>query len=294
MMGKRADESELKKKYNQLTVERLIYMPGQTHAEFSCECGNVVVKPLARVKFGHTTSCGCRGKNTQFVVGWGNVVSNTMSNLADEGVCYWAGFLFGDGCVDTKNNLKVCLTSNNEAYPHLSKLSTFLFGKNVAKLYEHSKRSMLSAASQELCDNLGRFGVVPNKTRIQPLVIPAGAIPSHVIRGYFDADGWFSEFVDRNYRRHCWGVCSYLAESLEVVNSYLPTKLSMTKKRKQTLYELRTQDRDVIMETVNFLRPNTPSLSYDYKWNKIRTFQDFYNTRLTRQGTRMFVTTSSS
>lgn len=114
--------------------------------------------------------------------------------------CYWAGFLAADGCVDSKNRIRVML--NYDDYNHLNKLRTFIqsthtISVNTDKYY----RCSFEVTSPHIRDMLDiNFNIVPNKT--DKLKFPSH-IPSkyllHYIRGYFDGDGSICEsFSNKN------------------------------------------------------------------------------------------------
>lgn len=260
----------------QLHIDRVFMKDGKTRAECTCSCGAKTTKVLAMMKIGHVSSCGCLAKATRFLKEHGNTLVNTLGDVSQESTAYWGGFLFGDGSVDTGNKLQVCLTSNNGSPDYLRKLSGLLFSKDVINVYEHMTRCHLQATSDELCKNLTKFGIVPNKTKVSVFTIPEGAKPSHVIRGYFDADGWFSMTNQKGYVVCNWGLCSYLSESLEVVQYHLPVRATLSKKKNQELFELRIGNRADISEVTDWLRPDSRENCFPYKWDKICNFQNLY------------------
>lgn len=65
------------------------------------------------------------------------------------------------------------------------------------------------------------------------------------------------------YDKTILGICSYLPENLELINSHLPLQGFISKKKSQELYELRWQSKSNIKEIRKFLS-GTPKL--DRKW----------------------------
>jgi len=170
----------------------------------------------------------------------------------DEETNYWAGFLFGDGCI-RKNKLQVCLGIKDVC--HLEKLSYFIFGENFVNRYED--RCHLQVNSEEISRNLRRYGISENKTKSSTLVLPSVGC-SDFIRGYFDADGWVlqKKYKHKNgkyYDKFCLGVCSHLRENLEIINSELPHLGNISKNKNKELYSLRITSKANFIETREFL-----------------------------------------
>lgn len=178
--------------------------------------------------------------------------------------CYWAGFLFGDGSIDDSGKLQLCLGVKDTL--HAKKFSQFIFGYDFVNVY--SDRCHIQCTSVKLASELSRFGIKPNKTYNSSLILPK-RFTKDFIRGFFDADGWYTKASYKNkgngkyYDKTILGICSYLPENLELINSYLPLQGTLSKKKSQELYELRWQSKSKIKEIRNFLS-GTPKL--DRKW----------------------------
>lgn len=178
-------------------------------------------------------------------------------------LCYWMGFLFGDGSIDSNNKLQVCLSSKDADL--LTQFSVFLFDKDYVNRY--NSRCHLQYSDPEIQKPLSRYGITPDKTKSSVLILPE-RYKSDFIRGYFDADGWYlnREYKHKNgkyYPKCCLGICSYLLENLEIINRELPVQGKITKKKKQELYELRFQSKKDIEKVRNYLY-GTPNL--ERKW----------------------------
>jgi len=173
------------------------------------------------------------------------------------------GFLFGDGNIDSNGKLQVCLSSKDSGL--LTQLSIFLFDKDYINRYNN--RCHLQYSNLEIQKPLSRYGIIPGKTENSVLILPE-KYKSDFIRGYFDADGWYSskDYKHKNgkfYPKYVWGICSYLLENLEIINRELPVQGRIAKKKKQELYELRFQSKKDIEEVRNYLY-GTPNL--ERKW----------------------------
>jgi len=219
-----------------------------------CYCYGEFIRPPSRGALYCSFECSVLHKRKKLAVDL---------NKETPELCYWMGFLFGDGSIDVNNKLQICLSSKD--IDILTQLSVFLFGKDCVNRY--NDRCHLQYSSPEIRKPLSRYGIIPNKTKKSVLTLPE-RYKSDFIRGYFDADGWYSnkKYKHKNgkfYSKYVWGICSYLPENLEVVNRELPIQGRITKKKKQELYELRFQSKKDIEEIRNYLN-GTPNLKR--KW----------------------------
>lgn len=193
-------------------------------------------------------------------------VVNNFSEMSDE-TAYWAGFFYGDGYI-TKNEKEARITLAKKDYDHLVKCSMFIFGTN--KVLRYNRYDILQVSDKNVCENLFRFGVVNKKTYHSLPIIPIG-YEKHFIRGYFDADGWYSKqtYTHKNgkvaYEKVCLGLCAYLKDVLIMINSLLPVSGTISKKKNQELYELRWQSRAKIAEIREYI--NGP-IRLERKWSK--------------------------
>lgn len=145
--------------------------------------------------------------------------------------CYWAGFLAADGCVDSKNRVRVMLKYDD--VNHLEKLRTFLVSTHAISVNtDKYNRCSFEVTSAHICSVLEiNFNIVPNKTN--KLEFPSH-IPKkwlvHYLRGYFDGDGSICEsFSNKNsitaslYATFASG-CKNFSETLF---KYLSTELNL-------------------------------------------------------------------
>lgn len=135
---------------------------------------------------------------------WGKkapIIGNeTAFDEYTEESCYWAGFLAADGCVDSKNRIRVMLQYGDIA--HLEKLRNFLQSTHTISVntdkYNRCSFELTSAYIRDILDI--NFNIVPNKTdKLKfPKHLPDSAL-KHYIRGYFDGDGSLCEsFSNKN------------------------------------------------------------------------------------------------
>jgi hypothetical protein len=258
------------KRFNHLTIIDLVPdNNNHTMAVCKCDCGNLCTKKLSMVKIGHVTSCGCVGASNLFTKNTNRYIVNDFS---DENIksAYWAGFLFGDGNIDNNNKLQVCL--GLESKKHLIKLSHFIVGEDITRIYRD--RCTLQITSDKIAHNLSIYGIIPRKTYHSTLTLPKNTnLHKHFIRGYLDADGWISVQIDKRskatYTSHLIGICSYLAENLDIVSRHLPVETIKLPRKipRRNLYELRYSRRNDVISILKYLFDE--NIYLEYKWDKV-------------------------
>lgn len=279
-------EDYVGKKINKLTITDLyIDKVGKkgntaTYATCLCDCGKTTSTTLNAVKRGHTKSCGCVGISTRFEK---NSTKREILNFFEEitpETCYWAGFIFGDGSISKDGGLQVGLSMHTpHTQDHLKKMSIFFYGQDYRLFYKDL--CILQVRHTDIAKNLQQFGIIPNKTYDGHLILPT-QYQSDFIRGYFDADGWFTirQQYNKQFKKYYdsqnWGLCSYLRKNLEIVQETLPVESYIIKKKTQTLYELRVYKRDDLCHLINYLNPIDKNLCYFRKWEKLWNFQQKY------------------
>lgn len=181
--------------------------------------------------------------------------------------CYWYGFLFGDGSINHNGDIQVCLSNLDGGYnvKHLRKLSHLIYGFDRVHVYE--TKCHFRFKTNNSLNNLSRFGIIPNKTYNGEIIMPP-KYQYDFIRGYFDADGWFSnnKYKSKNgyiYEKPMIGLCSFLSKNLEIISSFLPDA-KITKKKKQELYEIRWQSQEKIKKFYTLVNGN---LKLERKWD---------------------------
>jgi hypothetical protein len=253
------------KKFNNLLILDLKSdKNNHTIAKCKCDCGKICNKKLSMVKIGHVKSCGCLAQKNRFTK---NSKHKLLNNFSENNKIstYWAGFLFGDGSIDTNNKLQVCLGLDSKK--HLQKLSIFLIGKDIVKTY--NDRCQFQITNDTLAKNLSKFGIVPRKTYNSSIILPKNKkLHKHFIRGYLDADGWISLKKDRTYEYVNIGICSYLKDNLDIVAKNIPVPNKEAKKiKRRNLYELRYYSKKDVNLVINYLFDD--SIYLETKWKKI-------------------------
>lgn len=262
-------EDFIGKTYTYLTIIDMLIKNQNSHCKCQCKCGNTTTVILASLKNGHTTSCGCRA--IELSTNTKRRIINDFSTLSPQS-CYWAGFIFGDGCITRDHELKMCLGQGKETHNHLKKLSYFIFGKDYTNRYKD--KCGFSVSSTNIRDGLLQYGIIPRKTHHGILILPK-RYQSDFIRGYFDADGWFTtrktynKIYQKYYLSLVLGLCSFKRKNLDIINDVLPIKLNITKKSNQKLYEARCQSKKKFIPLIEYLQSNNETIYYEKKWNKI-------------------------
>lgn len=128
-----------------------------------------------------------------------------FENIDTPNKAYFLGLLIADGNIgvderkgDGKHSISyyLRLTLKSEDKYILDKLNQELNG--TGKIYEPKKRNEASLAysSKELFDDLGKYGIVPNKTFSAYVPAIDKELMPHLIRGIFDGDGTVFTRVD--------------------------------------------------------------------------------------------------
>lgn len=127
---------------------------------------------------------------------------NYFSEIDSFDKAYWLGFIAADGNI-RKDLLKLRIEIHIKDISHLIKFRQDINGNMPIKTVEKEKHNScyLDVNCKNLCKDLGKFGIVPNKSLI--LNINWDKIPDelikYVIRGYFDGDGSLNLYTARGY-----------------------------------------------------------------------------------------------
>lgn len=142
------------------------------------------------------------------------------------------GYLISDGSIEvmTANSSRVSLCLNGNDKNHLYKLkeSMSIDNKVSEKTYidKRCKKPIYSAqlkfSNPKIIKDLANYGVVPKKTGKEFMPEVSHELKKHLIRGYFDGDGWIRKehktigFVASNNQVVDY-IQSYLKEELGIV-----------------------------------------------------------------------------
>lgn len=155
-----------------------------------------------------------------------------FENIDSEEKAYWLGYLISDGSIEvmTANSSRVSLCLNGNDKNHLYKLkeSMLIDNKVSEKTYIDKRckkpiyRAQLKFSNPKIIKDLANYGVVPKKTGKEFMPEVPHELKKHLIRGYFDGDGWIRKehktigFVASNNQVVNY-IQSYLKEELGIV-----------------------------------------------------------------------------
>lgn len=133
---------------------------------------------------------------------------------------YWLGFILADGNI-YQNQFKLKLSITDE--DHLKNLKTEL-KSNHNIYYENNKKAcFIRICSNSFCNNLISLGCLPNKSLI--VKYPnTNNFDSHFIRGYFDGDGCFYNYKNK---QATFSIVSGSLDILESIKNILTNKLNI-------------------------------------------------------------------
>lgn len=124
---------------------------------------------------------------------------NTVFDKIDtEEKAYWLGFLYADGCVNSKNNT-ISISLKKEDKEHLIKFKKFLQAETDiidASIFKNNKEYKVSkfyVCNKHLKETLTNLGCVPKKSLILTFpnlnIFEEKSLVYDFIRGYVDGDG---------------------------------------------------------------------------------------------------------
>ncbi len=168
---------------------------------------------------------------------------------------YYAGFLAADGCLKLSHGKykEICLALASADGEEVRKFSKAIKHDGQVRDYKINQydkngrqlsKCVLNIRSNEIFDDLGRFGLTPRKslTYQMPEWLPQHPLFHHFLRGYFDGDGgvWVvTPRGNRTIKQVYTGICG-TKEFLEQVEQVLAEKLSINGSKKQKKLRLHT------------------------------------------------------
>jgi len=126
-----------------------------------------------------------------------NVNDNYFNKIDNEDKAYWLGFLMADGCIQERpgqDRIQLVLAIKDKE--HLDKYKSSLGFKGPVNdnqiksgLFKGLWHSRVFITSQQLVNDLSKYGCVPRKSLTLKFPKIDKILISHFIRGYFDGDG---------------------------------------------------------------------------------------------------------
>lgn len=211
-----------------------------------------------------------------------------FKDIQTEAQAYWCGFIMADGCVTINeriNSCEVCIKLQARDADHLKKFNksikgnvpVILFDEWVIRPGETEKTiahlCQIRLYSQEMFHDLGKYGVIPNKSMIKqfPKNIP-DKLMNHFIRGYFDGNGSFT--FKENKFRSC-SFCTGSKEFAEGMCNYINEKVCKTsgvyESKRNHSFVFRTSSYESTYAFLNYLYKDA-TIYLDRKFQKKEQF----------------------
>ena len=173
---------------------------------------------------------------------------NFFTEVSTEHQAYWLGFIAADGNVS--KDLRSISIELHEKDEEILEQFRHDVSSNEPIVYTCNNKKKIRVNSKLLCQKIGAFGIVPNKTLTFSFnwdLLEAPLI-RHFIRGYFDGDG----SIWQQTRDNVWGINftgskTFMRELLE----YLPVQMSYTDKG--SVASISTQAQQKIIDMYYFL-----------------------------------------
>lgn len=187
---------------------------------------------------------------------------------------YYLGFLITDGCVGDNNCITLELQAEDDYI--LKILSNKICNENPI-YYSPRNEASLSFKSQQIKDDLAKYGVVPRKTDLVYLPTLSDDMMPHLIRGMIDGDGWISVCS------HQLGFCGN-SNTVTQMRDYLVNKLGVYKVKVlqcgKHLYQVTWGAQDDIIKICEFLYDNKQDCYLIRKYENFLQIKDGYRKEL--------------
>lgn len=134
------------------------------------------------------------------------VLNHQAFSALNEESCYWAGFLYGDGCVSETKKGQHSIQISTKDKEAAEAFSLFVSG-SVVRVKECSTKLgswyRVRVASDIMAEDLKKFGVVPRKTYEKRFdVVDLGDNMVYFLKGCFDSDGSIGLYYFNGYPAH--------------------------------------------------------------------------------------------
>ena len=163
-------------------------------------------------------------------------------NIDTIGKAYFLGWMISDGaiirCETRPNRARVISLEIKDTDSYILKMFARELGASddIVKVFEKRGHSYIRFSSDEMADDLARYGVVERKSKITYLPMIREDLMPHMIRGIFDGDGTVT--TDKNGNIH---FAFYGSEKLCTdIRNYLHDKIGLNKNKvsKSTCYHV--------------------------------------------------------
>lgn len=226
---------------------------------------------------------------------------NFFSKIETEIQAYILGILMSDGSVNEDYQIKLHINEKDKELFEYLKVISPEAGEYSLKGYESNAKTpdgrtvknkgsvALYINSKILYEDLGNYGIVPNKT-YKELSLPnlPNELMRHFIRGYFDGDGSFTYSVrkpnpknrEKNYRvTAAFNICGKLDNIFIEMQKWFASnniKAGVYYEKRNDMYRLGISSRKCLIDTYNLLYNNSTCF-LKRKFNK---FSYYVNTEV--------------
>lgn len=158
-----------------------------------------------------------------------NFNHKAFSEVNNQDVAYWLGFIYADGFVYINKNrsCELGIEIAKRDYEHLKKFNKFLNGNlnvkyrkryNYDDTNRYSEYANIRLYSKQIVIDLQKYGIVQNKTYVSNenvLQYIPNEFKMDFIRGFLDGDGW----IRKDRKR--FGMCGVNLNLLKGIQQYL-------------------------------------------------------------------------
>lgn len=163
---------------------------------------------------------------------------NFFENIDSEEKAYFLGFLMADGNVYVRKQSQPCirLEISVKDLEILERFKMAIESKNSI-CFDKRNCCSLKVHSCKMFNDLGKLGVIPNKTKHEIIPNINQDMMRHFIRGFFDGDGWCTNTTSHGKRkgsRKCIGLVSnyeFLDNLNIILNSEIGTRINKVVER---------------------------------------------------------------
>jgi DNA-binding Lrp family transcriptional regulator len=217
---------------------------------------------------------------------WRTLDVNYFEKIDSETKAYLLGFLAGDGNVTKSNMIRVRIVKSDEEIINLFKKELNYHKPNkYVKLKNGNDQVHLSFRSEKMCNDLSKYGIVPNKTFTLDLPNIEKKFMHSYLLGLFDADGsiFYSKFLRKGRNKNTeiyrfsittnTKLCNQISDFLE---KELNIKLSISSKKNTKNISIAQISKNKDMVYLSRYLYQNPNMGLLRKKLKFAAAHDFY------------------
>ena len=199
---------------------------------------------------------------------------NYFNNIDSIDKAYFLGWMISDGSIieskTRQGREKVVSLEIHNKDRYILELFACVLGANasIVKVSKKRNHAYIRFASNQMSNDLAKYGVVPNKSFITYLPKLRNDLMPHLLRGIFDGDGTIT--IDKN---NCGHIAFYGSEMLcNQISEYLNIELGFNKNKvsKTTCYHVWYGGRKLIKDMMRFLYNDCKEFYLERKYLKFK------------------------